>query len=208
MPPDDRGSDVRKVQQALTLTGFYSGKIDGIYGKGTVQAVKDFQKKSRLKADGIAGRETIKALFEAKAADDASSKLKTESLQWFGNEGVIPKGATFTIKDCLTGRTFKAVRWSGSNHIDAEPASKDDTATMKAVYGGAWSWRRRPILVKYNGHVYAASMNGMPHGTQTIKDNGFGGHFCIHFTGSKTHGTKKVDKDHQNAVQTALKYSW
>lgn len=205
--PGDSGRDVKKLQQALTLKGFYSGKIDGVYGKGTTNAVKAFQKKNKLSRDGIAGKMTIKTLFDTKNGAADEKKTKTESLKWFGNENVIPKGATFTIKDCATGRTFKAVRWSGSNHIDAEPASKDDTADMKKIYGGSWSWRRRPILVKYDGHVYAASMNGMPHGTQTIS-NGFEGHFCIHFTGSKTHGTKKVDKDHQNAVQTAMKYSW
>ena len=107
----------------------------------------------------------------------------------------------------LTGKTFTAVRWSVSNHMDTEPASRADTAVLKEIYGGSWSWRRRPILVKYNGHVYAASMNGMPHGTSTI-DNGLDGHFCIHFTGSKTHGTDRVDEDHQNAVAAALKYEW
>ena len=75
---------------------------------------------------------------------------------------------------------------------------------MKSIYGGSWSWDRRAILVKYNGHVYAASMNGMPHEDDTISDNDFDGHFCIHFTGSKTHGTQRVDEDHQSCVQTAL----
>ena len=51
-------------------------------------------------------------------------------------------------------------------------------------------------------------MNGMPHGTQTIKDNNFDGHFCIHFYGSKTHGTKKVDEMHQNCVAEAMKHTW
>ena len=79
---------------------------------------------------------------------------------------------------------------------------------MKSIYGGSWSWNRRPILVKYNGHVYAASMNGMPHGTTTITNNNFPGHFCIHFYGSKTHGTKRVDATHQNCVALAMHYSW
>ena len=94
--------------------------------------------------------------------------------------------------DCKTGKKFTAKRWSGANHLDAEPLTADDTKVMKAIYGGSWSWTRRAILVKYNGHVYAASMNGMPHEDNTITGNNFDGHFCIHFTGSKTHGTKKV----------------
>lgn len=203
--PGDTGSHVKKLQQALQIKGLYTGKIDGIYGKGTTAAVKAFQKKHGLSRDGIAGKVTIRTLFGEDAADDKT--IKTEKLKWFGNENTIPKGATVTIKDVQTGKTFKAVRWSGANHMDTEPATKADAATIKEIYGGSWSWTRRPILVKYNGHVYAASMNGMPHGTSTIS-NGFDGHFCIHFTGSKTHETNRVDSDHQECVQTALKYSW
>ena len=62
--------------------------------------------------------------------------------------------------------------------------------------------------MKYNGHVYAASMNGMPHGTDMISGNNFDGHFCIHFHKSKTHGTDKVDAVHQNCVDLAMKYTW
>lgn len=205
--PGDTGSDVKKLQQALKLLGYYNGKIDGIAGSGTTKAVKAFQKKYRLSQDGIAGKVTIKTLFGQSAADDKTDEIVTESLEWFGHENTIPKGAVVTIKDCKTGKTFKAKRWSGANHMDTEPYSPEDTATMKSIYGGEWSWNRRAILVQYNGHVYAASMNGMPHGTSTI-DNDFDGHFCIHFTGSMTHESKKVDEDHQNAVKTALQYTW
>ena len=169
-----------------------------------------------MKADGIAGSGTIRVLFgtsessKKSTSSSTTKKYKTEVLSWFddGVTRVIPKNATFTIKDVYTGKTFKARRWSGSNHIDAEPLTASDSATMKKIYGGSWSWRRRPILILYNGHVYAASMNGMPHGTQTIKNNNFEGHFCIHFKNSKTHETKRVDPDHQNAVNIASKYSW
>ena len=202
--PGDKGNDVKKLQRALKAAGVYSGKIDGVYGKGTTAAVKAYQKKHGLTQDGVAGQVTLKTLFGEDAGKDAP---ETEKLAWFGSEDVIPKGTTVTIKDCRTGKTFTAVRWSGSNHMDTEPASKADTATLKEIYGGSWSWRRRPILVKNNGHVYAASMNGMPHGTSTI-DNGFDGHFCVHFSGSKTHGTDRVDEDHQSAVAAALKYEW
>lgn len=203
--PGDRGSKVKKLQEALQIKGHYNGKIDGIYGSSTTAAVKAFQKKHGLSRDGIAGNVTIRTLF-GEAAEDGKA-VKTESLKWFGNENTIPRGATVTIKDVRTGKTFQAVRWSGSNHMDTEPATKADTAIMKSIYGGSWSWNRRPILVKYNGHVYAASMNGMPHGTST-RNNGFDGHFCVHFTGSKTHETNRVDSDHQSCVKTALNYSW
>ncbi len=209
----DRGSDVVKVQQALEYLGYYDGPIDGKYGNDTVAAVKRFQAKRNMKEDGIAGASTIRVLFgsvgESSSSSSSSAKLETEVLDWYKDNvtRVIPKNAKFTVKDVLTGKTFEMVRWSGGDHMDAEPASDGDTKTIKSIYGGSYSWRRRAILIKYNGHVYAASMNGMPHGTTTI-DNDFGGHLCIHFKNSKTHGSDKIDPDHQNAIQKASKYSW
>ena len=214
--PGDTGDAVKKVQKKLKKLGYYSGSIDGDYGNGTKKAVKNFQKRNGLDDDGKCGKKTLAKLnsSDAKKADsktsgsDSDGTLKTERLNWFnGGSSKIPKGATFKVKDIKTGKVFTAKRWSGANHLDAEPNSKDDTSTMKDIYGH-WSWKRRAVLVKYDGHVYAASMNGMPHGTQTIKDNNFDGHFCIHFYGSKTHGTKKVDEMHQNCVAEAMKHTW
>ena len=56
------GGEVKELQRRLKNWGYYSGAVDGIYGKGTVEAVKAFQKKNGLTADGIAGIETYKAL--------------------------------------------------------------------------------------------------------------------------------------------------
>lgn len=201
----DSGKNVLALQQALKIKGYYTAAIDSKYGDKTVTAVKAFQKAKGLEQDGVAGNATIKALFGKNAANYTYT---TERLDWFnGGSSVIPKGATFTVKDVSTGKTFTCRRWSGANHMDSEPLTATDTATMKAIYGGSWSWNRRAILVMYNGHVYAASMNGMPHGTSTISNN-FDGHFCIHFYNSRTHETNRVDEAHQNAVARAMNATW
>ena len=64
MKKGSRGTDVKTLQTALKDKGFYSGKIDGIYGKKTVSAVKAYQRKNGLKADGVAGPKTIGKLYE------------------------------------------------------------------------------------------------------------------------------------------------
>lgn len=56
------GGEVKELQRRLKNWGYYDGAVDGIYGKGTVEAVKAFQKKNGLYVDGIAGIETYKAL--------------------------------------------------------------------------------------------------------------------------------------------------
>lgn len=57
-----KGGEVKEVQRRLKQWGYYDGAVDGIYGKGTIEAVKRFQKKNGLTADGICGRATYVAL--------------------------------------------------------------------------------------------------------------------------------------------------
>ena len=204
--PGNANSHVKALQQALKIKGYYKAPIDSSYGQQTTEAVARYQRSVGLEADGIAGFATIRKLFGANAANYT---YETERLDWFnGGSSTIPKGATFTVKDIASGRTFTARRWSGSNHLDAEPTSSKNAQIMKDISGGSYSWARRAILVKYNGHVYAASMNTMPHGTSTISGNNFEGHFCIHFYKTKTHETNRVDGTHQNAVSRAMNASW
>lgn len=54
--------DVKLIQTKLKRWGYYSGAVDGIYGSGTKSAVKKFQKKNGLTADGIVGDKTLAAM--------------------------------------------------------------------------------------------------------------------------------------------------
>ena len=202
------GTAVKTLQTNLKKLGFYTAYVDGSFGATTERAVKAFQKKYGLTADGVAGSATLKKI-ESAVASASSGKITTEQLDWFnGGKNVIPNGAVFQIKDVSTGLIFSARRQSGGNHMDAEPLTAEDTAILKKINGGTFSWRRRAVLVKYNGHVYAASIYSEPHGTNTILDNNFDGQFCLHFYGSKTHGTDRVDADHQKCVEQAMKATW
>ena len=202
------GTAVKTLQTNLKKLGFYTAYVDGSFGATTESAVKAFQRKYGLTADGVAGSATLKKI-ESAVASANSGKITTEHLDWFnGGKNVIPNGAVFQIKDVSTGLIFSARRQSGGSHMDAEPLTAEDTAILKKINGGTFSWRRRAVLVKYNGHVYAASIYSEPHGTNTILDNNFDGQFCLHFYGSKTHGTNRVDADHQKCVEQAMKATW
>ncbi len=56
------GEQVRVIQTKLKNWGYYDGAVDGVFGSQTVQAVKYFQRKNGLTADGIVGPATLKAL--------------------------------------------------------------------------------------------------------------------------------------------------
>ena len=68
----DRGGDVRSLQVLLMRSGFRTAK-DGIYGPGTVKAVKRFQRATKLRVSGNAGRITITALRATAASGGAAA---------------------------------------------------------------------------------------------------------------------------------------
>jgi hypothetical protein len=59
------GPIVASLQQNLTDLGYDLGAIDGAFGGKTQDAVKDFQSKKGLGADGIVGEKTLQALDAA-----------------------------------------------------------------------------------------------------------------------------------------------
>ena len=113
-----------------------------------------------------------------------------EFLRWDEAKEIFCKYDKARVIDFETGMSFMVQRRAGSYHADVQPLTAEDSAVMKIIYGGKWSWRRRAIIVEVRGHRLAASMNGMPHGAGAIANNDFAGHFCIHFRDSKTHSNE------------------
>lgn len=62
---------VRLLQQRLKSLGFYTGSVDGDFGSGTTEAVKAFQRASKLTVDGAAGPGTLNKLFSSNAVTAA-----------------------------------------------------------------------------------------------------------------------------------------
>ena len=60
---DCKGEDVKALQILLNGRGFNCGTADGIFGKNTEKALKNFQTKKKLTVDGIAGKNTMTALL-------------------------------------------------------------------------------------------------------------------------------------------------
>jgi LysM repeat protein len=126
-----------------------------------------------------------------------------ELLDWEWARWVYNPGTVATLTDFYTGRSFRVRHLGGSNHADSEPLTRADTAVMKAVFGGTWSWSKRPALLDVEGRVLAASMAGMPHDVESIPDNDFSGHFDLYFYNSRTHNTNAPDAVHQRNVLIA-----
>ncbi|WLD92756.1 hypothetical protein [Alkalihalobacillus sp. AL-G] len=142
--------------------------------------------------------ENLPSIFDDGTHIPDHIELKT----WEETKSIIPKGSEFEVIDIETGLFFKVQRRAGSKHADVQPLTKTDTAIMKAIYNGKWSWKRRAIYIMKDGHVIAASMHGMPHGAGALVNN-FPGHFCIHLPGSTTHTSRKEDPTHQLMILKA-----
>lgn len=150
-------------------------------------------------------RQKVETWSEASATGLTPVHGFAREMDWWTSDiqKIFARGVVAQITDVETGLTWREKRFGGTNHADCQPLTATDTAAMKKAYGGKWSWDRRAVFVTINGVNYAASINGMPHGDGSIKDNDFDGHHCIHFTNSRTHGTNKVCPLHQAAIRQA-----
>ena len=67
------GEQVRIIQSKLKNWGYYDGTVDGVFGSQTTQAVKYFQRKNGLTADGIVGPATLRALGMSDGGSNTSA---------------------------------------------------------------------------------------------------------------------------------------
>ncbi len=75
------GRDVKMLQEQLVDLGYLSeGKVDRVYGEKTIEAVKAFQKRNGLSADGKAGEKTLEKLYSdgAKISKALEERQKAE----------------------------------------------------------------------------------------------------------------------------------
>jgi cell wall-associated NlpC family hydrolase len=81
-----KGDAVKQVQMKLQALGFNPGAVDGEFGPATAAAVRAFQKKMKLEADGWVGPETRAALR------GASTKKAVRQLAQVRSTGAVSPG--------------------------------------------------------------------------------------------------------------------
>ena len=75
----DTTANIKAVQTRLATLGYYTYKVDGIWGSRTKKAVKKFQRDYGLTADGIVGARTEKALKITLTGKSSRSKNNVSS---------------------------------------------------------------------------------------------------------------------------------
>jgi N-acetylmuramoyl-L-alanine amidase len=79
-----RGDDIADLQQRLNALGFDAGREDGIFGKQTADALREFQRNAGVAVDGIAGPATSAALnrLGARGTGSVAAVRERESLRF------------------------------------------------------------------------------------------------------------------------------
>ena len=75
-PSSRRGTSkasITEIQTALKNANFYYGKIDGVKGKKTKRAIREFQKANGLNPDGVVGAKTWNLLSRYSASSPSST---------------------------------------------------------------------------------------------------------------------------------------
>ncbi|HEX3000647.1 MAG TPA: spore cortex-lytic enzyme [Armatimonadota bacterium] len=75
-----QGNEVTEIQNKLNELGYNVGTADGVFGAKTAQAVKQFQRDKGIKADGIVGPQTLKALGLTGGKAPSTGDLDTQLL--------------------------------------------------------------------------------------------------------------------------------
>ncbi len=202
-----RGDAVKKLQKRLVELGYLT-VADGVYGPKTYNAVRSFQKKNGLSADGVAGSMTQNRLYSA-AAIGANGKTAGTTGNVSSGSGTSSGGTSsfrvpsagevryanwyteirsraklmpdVVIYDPDTGLHYNLHMFSFGKHADAEPPTAKDVEIMNQIIGED-DWGPKYVWVIFSdGRVYIGSTHSKGHTVDHDSDNGLTGHICLHF---------------------------
>lgn len=159
-----KGDLVRQLQTQLQSLGFLTSKPDGSFGLNTEQAVMAFQSANKLKADGVVGEATQKAITTALAAASASTSTSasaSDTVLKEGSKSDAVKQMQTALKNLgyyggvisgsfgqLTGEAVKA--FQRANKLEADGIA--GATTLNKLYSGS--------AVAYNGKTSSTGSSG------------------------------------------------
>ena len=133
---------------------------------------------------------------------------KVELVDWFTNgKQLFNSGEIFSVTDYVSQKQINLKVLSAGNHCDIEPATAEDTTSMKELFQ-SWTWTPRPVIIHQDGRNIAGSLSGMPHSIDTTPNNAVTGHFDLYLHNSIPHGSgvsKSYVQQHYTAVAQAAK---
>lgn len=121
------GSKVKTLQQRLISLGYLAGTADGEYGSATQAAVKAFQNRMGLWADGVAGPDTLTQLYSS------SAKKASSTAAYVGD--TLQEGDNGDAVRILQRRLKTLGYYSGSIDGDYGTGTKEAVIAFQRDYG-------------------------------------------------------------------------
>ncbi len=161
----DEGTMVTKVQKHLKNYGYLSAGATGYYGEDTEAAVKQFQAKNGLAADGKVGAATLRMMAAGNAVNVNGSRGSTSSgVNRFINIAMSKLGCRYILGakgpnqfDC-SGFVYWCLNQAGINQGYMTSYYWQRTTRYKRI--NSMSELRRGDVISYKGHVAICAGNG------------------------------------------------
>ena len=141
-----KGKKVETLQRRLIELGWLTGRVTGTYDDETAAAVSAFQRKTKdLWEDGIAGPDTLRALYSSNAARTSKPAISTTETLELGSTGSDVRKLQQKLKDLgyLSGSAdgsfgvetqAAVIAFQKNNNLTAD--GKAGTATISKLYSG------------------------------------------------------------------------
>ena len=136
-----KGDDVFELQTQLGKLGFDVGRVDGIFGPHTVNALIDFQKNFGLIEDGIAGHETVRNLQNIKHSETSGTQIsKIKEIENLRNQSTELKSRHLVVghfgnSATLANATARLLRKKGAKVIDLNNSDEEIQAKTANGFG-------------------------------------------------------------------------
>lgn len=213
----ETGTDIYALQVRLIELGYLNYRPTGKYSDMTTKAVRSFQQRNGLPADGQTGAETMRVLFSDDAVRQGANPAFTSAVgraftgsvkelgvvsSWETIDSLFPVGAQAKVTDYNTGESFTVTRTGGTNNAQVTAAAAQDNEKFSYLFGG-YSWEHRPVLVEIGGTRYAGSLFGMPTGLSPGSGSGMSGSTFLYFNSSRSDVYELADEEHVLSITTA-----
>jgi N-acetylmuramoyl-L-alanine amidase len=111
--PMHRGDDVRSLQRKLNVLGFDAGREDGLFGRNTDRAIREFQRNVGDEPDGIVGLHTIATLERMRPQEAGPSRAMVREEEELRQMRATLEGQVITI-DIASGSSEASASVTGA----------------------------------------------------------------------------------------------
>ncbi|HWR18057.1 MAG TPA: peptidoglycan-binding domain-containing protein [Clostridia bacterium] len=218
----DTGEPVVRIQMRLRELGYFAFKPTGNFQTMSMEAVIAFQQRQLdangkpIISDGTVGTQSMEILFSPSAARaeivagipvgpslQGTASVVGVFVDWSEVKQLLGAGVSYMVTDYNTGTQFSLTYAGGENHAEMEASTATDSIAIKEVFGGDFSFFKRPAVIKIGDKNIAASLQGYPHGSDSVSANDMDGHLCLYFNGSLSHVSNLPDAEHAAQIYKA-----